>query len=56
MMQVVAEPESEKRWDALFASSLEVLSKLAANAVAELDRGETETLNPDRDFADNEAP
>lgn len=50
---ILAELDSEQRWDALFASSPDVLSKLAANALAELDRGETEPLDIDGDFADN---
>jgi hypothetical protein len=32
---LLAELESEKRWDELFAKSQDVLSKLAAEAVAE---------------------
>jgi hypothetical protein len=50
---ILAELESENRWDALFASSPDALSKLASNALTELERGETEPLDLDRDFADN---
>jgi len=48
---ILAELESEQRWDTLFTSSQDVLAKLASSALAELDRGETELLDNDRDFA-----
>ena len=45
---MLAEFESEKRWDKLFADSQEVLSKLAAEALAEHRRGQTQDLDPDQ--------
>lgn len=44
-----AELESERRWDALFADprSENVLSMLAAEALAEYNRGETLPLDPE---------
>ena len=47
---ILAELESENRWDDLFASSASVLEKMAKEALAELDRGETESLDLKRDF------
>ena len=44
---VLAELRSEKKWDKSFASSQEVLSKLAAEALAEYHSGQTQELNPD---------
>ena len=44
---VLAELRSEKKWDKLFASSQEVLSKLASEALAEHHSGQTQELNPD---------
>ena len=37
----------KKKWDKLFASSQEVLSKLAAEAIAEHHSGQTQELKPD---------
>ena len=45
---LLAELESEKRWDKLFADSQDVLSKLAAEALAEHRRGQTQELDPDQ--------
>ena len=45
---LLAELESEKRWDKLFADSQDVLSKLATEALAEHRRGQTQDLDPDQ--------
>ena len=45
---VLAELRSEKKWDKLFASSQEVLSKLASEAIIEHRSGQTKKLNPDQ--------
>ncbi|HXF38656.1 MAG TPA: hypothetical protein VN687_02990 [Blastocatellia bacterium] len=50
---MLAELESEERWDALFSSSQDLLSKMADEALAELRAGETEQLDLDRDFPTN---
>jgi len=42
--QILAEIESEKKWDVLFARSHE---KLGEEALAEFRAGRTEELNPD---------
>ena len=39
---LLAELESEKRWEKLFADSQDELSKLAAEALAEHQRGQTQ--------------
>ena len=44
---VLAELRSEKKWDKLFASSQDTLSKLASEALAEHRKGQTQELNPD---------
>ena len=44
---VLAELRSEKKWDKLFASSQDVLSKLASEAIIEHRSGQTKELNPD---------
>lgn len=44
---VLAELDSERKWDASFASSNDVLSKLAEEAKEEYQSGETEPLDPD---------
>ena len=44
---ILAEIESENRWDELFAKSGDMLSKLADDALAEFRRGETQELDPD---------
>ncbi len=45
---LLAELESEKRWGRLFADSQDGLSKLAAEALAEHRRGQTQELDPDQ--------
>ena len=45
---LLAELRSEKRWDRLFADSQEVLSKLASEALAEHNSGQTQELDPDQ--------
>lgn len=45
---VLAELRSEEKWDKLFASSQEVLSKLASEALAERHSGQTQELDPDQ--------
>lgn len=44
---LLAELESEKRWEKLFADSQDVLSKLAAEALVEHHSGQTQELDPD---------
>ena len=44
---VLAELESEARWDEAFARSPELLEKLAGEALAEDDAGKTELLVPE---------
>jgi hypothetical protein len=43
---LLAELESEQRWDELFSRSPELLEKLAAEAIAEDDAGRTLSLDP----------
>jgi hypothetical protein len=45
---ILAELESEGRWDSLFASSAEMLAKMAQDAVAELAQSETELRRSSR--------
>ncbi len=45
---LLRELESESRWEKLFFKSQNELSNLAADALAEHRRGETEELDPDR--------
>ena len=45
---LLAELESERLWDELFADSQDVLSKLAAEALAEHRSGLTQELDPDQ--------
>jgi hypothetical protein len=45
---VLAELASERRWDELFASSSELLSELAEEALSEHRAGRTKPLDPDR--------
>lgn len=45
---LLAELESERRWGKLFANSQDVLSKLAAEALAEHHSGQTQELDPDK--------
>jgi len=44
---ILAELESERRWDDLFARSADLLEELAAEAVREDEAGLTEPLDPD---------
>ncbi len=44
---VLAELASEQRWDELFASSSDLLSELAQEALAEHRAGQTRVLDPD---------
>ena len=45
---ILAELESERRWDDLFARSPNLLADMAAEAVREDQAGLTEPLDPDR--------
>jgi hypothetical protein len=45
---ILAELESERRWDRLFARSHDVLAEMAAEAVREDEAGLTEPLDPDK--------
>ena len=47
---MLAELESEEQWDPLFTSSQDTLAKMADEALAEFQAGETEMLDLDRDF------
>ena len=44
---ILAELESERRWDDLFARSPDLLAELAEEAVREDEAGLTEPLDPD---------
>ncbi len=44
---LLAELESERRWDKRFADSQDVLSKLASEALAEHRKGQTQELDSD---------
>ena len=44
---ILAELESDARWDEAFARSPELLARLAAEALAEDDAGQTELLIPE---------
>ena len=44
---LLAELESERRWAKSFADSQDVLATLAAEALAEPQRGETQELDPE---------
>jgi len=44
---ILAELESERRWDELFARSPDLLAELAAEAVREDEAGLTQPLDPD---------
>jgi len=44
---ILAELESERRWDDLFARSPDLLSEMAAEAVREDEAGLTEPLDPE---------
>jgi hypothetical protein len=43
---LLAEIESERRWDDLFARSHDILAEMAAEAIREDDAGMTQPLNP----------
>ena len=45
---ILAELESERRWDDLFARSQDVLAKMADEARREYHAGLTEPLDPDK--------
>jgi hypothetical protein len=45
---ILAELESERRWDDLFARSPDLLSELAADAIREDEAGLTEPLDPEQ--------
>lgn len=44
---ILAELESERRWDALFAQSPDLLEEMAAEALREDEEGLTEPLEPE---------
>ena len=50
---IFEEIESERRWDEQFAGSQDLLAQMASDALAELDRGETQPLEKDSDLADH---
>ncbi len=45
---LLAELDSERRWNQLFAESEDVLETLAAEALDEHRRGQTQELNPEK--------
>jgi hypothetical protein len=45
---ILAELESERRWDELFARSPDLLSEMAAEAIREDEAGLTEPLDPEK--------
>ena len=45
---LLAELKSERQWDKRFAKSQDALSQLAAEALAEHRKGETQELDPDQ--------
>lgn len=45
---LLAELESERRWDELFARSHDMLAEMAAEAIREDEAGLTESLDPDK--------
>lgn len=45
---ILAELESERRWDDLFARSPDLLAEMAAEAIREDDAGLTEPLDPEK--------
>jgi hypothetical protein len=44
---ILAELESERRWDDLFARSRDMLAEMAAEAIREDEAGLTQPLDPD---------
>ena len=47
---ILAELESERKWDELFARSPDLLAEMAAEAIREDDAGLTEPLDPEKLF------
>ena len=47
---ILAELESERKWDDLFARSPDLLVEMAADAIREDDAGLTELLDPEKLF------
>lgn len=47
MGRSLAELDSERRWDELFARSGDMLSEMAAEAICEDEAGLTQPLDPD---------
>jgi hypothetical protein len=45
---ILAEIDSERRWDELFAKSEDLLTKLANEALTDFRNGNTEILDPDK--------
>lgn len=45
---ILAELESERRWDELFARSADLLEEMAADAIREDEAGLTEPLDPEK--------
>ena len=45
---ILAELESERRWDDLFARSADLLSEMAAEVIREDEAGLTEPLDPEK--------
>ncbi|HEX6096350.1 MAG TPA: hypothetical protein VF432_08505 [Thermoanaerobaculia bacterium] len=45
---ILAELESERRWDDLFARSADLLEEMAAEAIREDEAGLTQALDPDK--------
>ena len=47
---ILAELESERKWEELFARSPDLLAEMAADAIREDDAGLTEPLDPEKLF------
>jgi len=47
---ILAELESERRWDELFARSADLLAEMADDAIREDEAGLTEPLDPEKPF------
>lgn len=45
---ILAELDSERRWDELFARSPDLLAAMAADAIRDDEAGLTESLDPDK--------
>lgn len=50
---ILSEIESESRWNSLFENSQDLLSQMAASAIAEEKSGKASDLSLDRDFPKN---